>query len=543
MLISGVFMIALGVISWLFYPVRQLDCSTYAIQLDVEMIHDLNGVLGGEMATSKQQVAVQLKGELRRYCLKKQDSCQFFAYKYAPHRTTFLSNNQCLPERKITTFERDLQKPVLVKYALDGRILSVSTDSTISATAEMMQKNLISHFQFVESESSGSAWEAREDDASGTVIASYRQIPSDSKGSKYLKKKNKYLMISGNFGCLGTPDVQMNSSEEIVRGSDIAAFRRISFQENKTLLLRGGKAGQSDCHFLAQFIESNRLQGSEAQKIQNLPTKTAYAVWVPLYQLAANDKMKYDRQRTILQNTTVDGLCQKLANIKEWQDSVYNQLLAMLIVHPKSSDALAELLKKNGPTKLCFYMVSNAMTEVHSAECQKHLAEVIQARFNDWSTMYELLPLIAVMPEPAKTVEAIIRRLAFESPDENIRSTAQLALGGIAGNLRKSDPARAAKISSDLVQRLKGVVEPEQYLLVLGNTGSTLAMPEIKVYLSSKETDIATTAIESLRFIENEEAESIVAQLSKHQNKKIRLCAKEVMTIRQEQKKLFALSE
>lgn len=537
MIPSVMFILALGLTAWLLYPAYQIDFAGYAIQFNMETEHDLNGVFGGEIAVTKQKISVQLHGKLNRYVLgKTADSCLLFIYVYVPRQTTFRLNDQALQSQKIAAFERDLIKPVLVKNAPDGRILSVSVDSSVSATAEMTLKNMISHFQFKANENAASTWESREDDAAGTLIAAYQTLPSNAPEPKYLKTKKQYLYLDGNFGGLGAPEVQVNSSEEMTRSTNAGEFRRILFREQKSLKLNGKPVGSGASYFLAQHIENKKLTGEPAKKIQNLPAETAYRVWAPLYRLTASDKMKLERQRALLRNTTLKGLCQKLDASRELQDSLYQQVVAMIIVSPASSAVFAKILEKDAPYKMRFYAISNAMAEVHSAECQKHLAEVLQARANDWPALYELLPLIAVMPKPCAAIELVVRKLAFESADENIRSTAQLALGGIAGNLRSMDPNRTNRITADLIKNLKGSVESQQYLLSLGNTGSVLALPEIREFLSSKDTEIVVTAVESLRFIENEEAGSIIGQLSRHKNKKIRQCAREVMTIRKEQK-------
>src|SRR5262249_20057239 len=115
-----------------------------------------------------------------------------------------------------------------------------------------------------------------------------------------------------------------------------------------------------------------------------------------------------------------------------------------------------------------------------------------------------LLPALGAVPAPTPLAEECMRT-ASASPQEEIASTAQLALGNMARNLSQTDPGRAARLVGGFIRSLRAAPSPERvqhWLLVLGNAAAAEALPEIARFLNDPEAETRAAAAFALRFLE-----------------------------------------
>ena len=119
-------------------------------------------------------------------------------------------------------------------------------------------------------------------------------------------------------------------------------------------------------------------------------------------------------------------------------------------------------------------------------------------------------------------------RLASDSPDWNIASTSQLALGVMAGTLAEQQPERAAKLVGWAIGNLESSLSVEsarQWLLVLGNAGSAEALPIVARYVNDRSTELRAVAVSALRFIKSSQAEQLLIEALASDSEAVRLSA------------------
>jgi hypothetical protein len=110
------------------------------------------------------------------------------------------------------------------------------------------------------------------------------------------------------------------------------------------------------------------------------------------------------------------------------------------------------------------------------------------------------------LPEPA--VAAIAGLL--DDPDRELRQMSRLTYGACARGLRATAPARAARITGELLTRLERAAEGTEraddradFIVALGNAGDPAALPELRKIAEAGALRDRTQAIESLRFIDD----------------------------------------
>jgi hypothetical protein len=121
----------------------------------------------------------------------------------------------------------------------------------------------------------------------------------------------------------------------------------------------------------------------------------------------------------------------------------------------------------------------------------------------------------------------VLRGLAFNSANADIASTARLALGVMARKLADRSPDRAAKIVSRIIKNFEGASAEKtarEMLLVLGNTGSTLALPTVARFVAHRDSSLRAAAVSALRWIDASRADALLIKaLSSDSDAAVRL--------------------
>ncbi|MEM6755089.1 MAG: HEAT repeat domain-containing protein, partial [Cyanobacteria bacterium P01_C01_bin.38] len=258
-------------------------------------------------------------------------------------------------------------------------------------------------------------------------------------------------------------------------------------------------------------------------------------------------------QRQELGDATLESL---LADLKQAEASsdenqnntpLYLKLKALVYLQPETSQTLGKLLVTADAQSLTMQILSGALSAVGNSQAQTALVNTINARSQDWDAMYVLIPSLGSINNPNDEAEDILNKLAFNSQDERIASTAQLALGTVAYNLTQTAPNRTNKIVKQFVQKLsreKSEQQIIQYLLVLGNTGSANAFDTIISYRKAPQPKIRSAAISALRLIDGKQVDNVITKiLTEDADDSVRLEAATILGYREINSETFKIQK
>ena len=176
---------------------------------------------------------------------------------------------------------------------------------------------------------------------------------------------------------------------------------------------------------------------------------------------------------------------------------------------------MGDVLKKSPLESPMFKIMSNALASTETPQAINTLVSVIEARQQDEAVVMELLQILAITTKPTDKAINIVKKLAFSTNNVAIASTAQLALGGLSGNMKTINPEKADAVIDFLINKMHGQTDTFQEILVLGNTGSPKVLPIMKSYIySSASPEIRAAAVASLRLVEQNEVQNLLASLS-----------------------------
>src|SRR5262249_26008418 len=148
---------------------------------------------------------------------------------------------------------------------------------------------------------------------------------------------------------------------------------------------------------------------------------------------------------------TADSLLAELARAEAGakkalsETTLYLKLRALVYLHPEVSARLGKRLAGASPKGAALRVLPQALASSGRPEAQAALAAVVRARRKDGAALAELLPALGRARTPTQATEDVLFELA-EGSREEVRSTAQLALGTVAHGLTSSQPERADRI-------------------------------------------------------------------------------------------------
>jgi HEAT repeat protein len=245
-------------------------------------------------------------------------------------------------------------------------------------------------------------------------------------------------------------------------------------------------------------------------------------------------------QQAELGTATVESLLTELTRTEAGarealgETALYLKFKALVYLHPEASARLGKRLAAAAADGLAMRVLPQALANSGRPEAQAALAAVVRGRPDDWPALAELLPALGMAKAPTRVVEAALFELASAGREE-IRSTAQLALGSLARGLGGSAPTRADAIVRWAIAQLEGARstgQRRQILLVLGNAGSPRALPAIRPWLNAPQPEVRGGAILALRWLKGPEIDGKLCKGLTDDDASVRLEAARALQVR-----------
>lgn len=472
-----------------------------------------------------------VRGELIETTIEKNAGGWLVAYAFRSPEIRLRINNQEIDAAIVDAVEENLSRAVFAQLNWQGKIVSVRFDQALDEVSLGFARSLLAYTQFVFPDAAAAknaplpkVWETREDDAAGVYAARYQVAASET----YSKTKTKYeprgSLPNGQARFYEVVQT-IEPSGDLTARLDARSGRLLSLDgaESQTVRIAGKTIARGETDLRLVYLNAENLNAAELDALrQSNKAREKVAAAVSLSNLEnAESAGEASIQRTELGGETAESLLARLAQIEASPDAakdktaLYLKFKALVYLQPEACEKLGEILAKaeaNGATALT---LSGALGVVGHRQAQSALVFAARSRPNDWAFLATIIPSLGGANEPTEEAEKLVRELAKNSVDENVASTARLALGTMARNLQAKSPARAAKIVEEFVGRIRNADEKtaNELLAVLGNTGSPTILPTISRYLMSEKTSLRAAAVSALRLVDGSRADALLIKI------------------------------
>lgn len=428
----------------------------------------------------------------------------------------------------------DLSHEIFALIDLQGRVLSMRFDPGVSSLSRDLVRAVLSLTQFVFPSAPAldfRPWETQENDPNGAYIARYEKQGGPAKStaqhapgncSMFRKSKVRYLQQRTK----AKPDefeltMTINPKGNMTACFDIGGGYLVSLEgsESQVFVAAGKTVANTETTFRMNYLRKEVLGEVELSALREAnAAREKVARAIPLFAPRSKEEGRAAIRRAELGSATLESLLSDLAKAAESRSETYDETRlhlkfeALVYIHPESCATLGNILATAEPGSVTMRVLVGALSTVGHPEAQAALIAAIRARSNEWPALLMLIPALGSVRAPTQLAEDTLRDLAFHSSDWNISSTAQLALGAMARNLAEM-PERAAKIVKLVIKEIDSSLSNDltrQWLLVLGNAGSTLALPTVARFMNNPSSELRAAAASALRWIDSSQAENLL---------------------------------
>lgn len=482
--------------------------------------------------SSLRHIQSQFSCTVRKTVLENNSDTALIAFEIIDPQLKLLSNNAIINSDEITSSLTAY--PFYAVARSNGYVSGISIDTAVHPAAAGIMKSIAGYQQFVNNNPGDSLWVVNEENANGLYSAQYAKLAGSASANHYKKVNTGYLQLKTKM-----KNSRMSVINESVFSVDTSGILvKAAGTENETLVVA------SDTINMASLRVQFALQGTtmaDATVVRDLlPARHSVAnngftgLSAPMSQHTIN-LLTY---KNTLGADTWNSLLEKLDDISLLPDEAADTLMlkfrALAYIKPATCEKVAALLKDETFGTARYTLLSKVLANTGTEDAANAMAAVAVYRKGDENVLLDLLPSIAVSPNPSKNATGLMINFSADTTlDPNIRYTAQLALGGIVHNMYSSNKEEADKIA-DYICNINFGKDTVQQLLVLGNAGSVKGLPVIEKILVSATAseEIKCKAVDALRFINSAEAEKTLAGLQAGKSKALSKTAQEVALYR-----------
>ncbi len=448
---------------------------------------------------------VKLAGTLREVCLGRKEGQRLYAISFDNFLVRDLRLGQATePFRRM--LELEIQAPVYVIRDETNRAVELRFSGRHSEPIRNFFRDYLALSSLVFSgPSPSSRWSTREADLNGDYAATYEAVKSDSRGTE-IGKQRAYL---------DSNKVVLQDSQTIFRLDSRNRISQLSASLHLSIQ-RGQKTVGVFKTSLEQTLRGHQtLSTTEQEALINLYER--YRLHTQPATLAGKEvfeRLQKDMLRRQLGDDRAATLKEKILALGSQEDvTIYQKLKALFALYPEDSSAFEQILIDAELDSPAYQTLLGAAVYADSRASQKLLRDAFNRTVPTKARKREsLLGHLGLIPVPDQDTEAFVRSVSISSasPEEE-RWVAMLALGNIGKTMKDSHPVRFEVIFSDLKALLGTSRTREDRVVViraLGNLGHDGTTELLQQDLSSRDSDLRSSAILALRFVPSASAEA-----------------------------------
>ena len=432
--------------------------------------------------------------------------------------------------------QQELTHPVLSEITSHGLIKTVRIDTSISQVAGGLIKEMLSHMQFASPAKKSGTWQAEEENTAGSYLAKYQLLDSNKNGYTCSKINNGYVHLRSLV-----PDQTINDNGRSAISIDSSGIMTgLDMQEEKAVLVHNDTISLSKGKALARLVSAGKATSSEIKTMLQLAGSARYQEKTALSARLSDEKInRLTYSRTLGDDsykTLISALRATPVDDAETIDKLTSKFRALAYLFPHYCKDISQLLQSAPVGSPVFKVLSEALNNVQTPAAVDGIADVIAARANEEDVMIELLPMLTTTPVPTSKAETTVKQLLLSATSLNIKTTAELALGGMAYNFIKIDSNRSVDITNYLLKRMELEPDTLQKITVLANTGAKQVLPVLEGYFQNHKVsaEVRQTSVLGLRLIENQEADELLQRMLKDTDSVVVKLAKDVIAFREE---------
>ena len=435
---------------------------------------------------------------------------------------------------------KELKYPVFVQKSVLGKVVGIQLDTTMSDISAGILKNIISSMQFTMPKKKNTIWETSEENTIGSYNVKYSELKKDNLERSFSKEILYYTHYKSN---LKNQRITIENVSVITTDSALT-IKNIKSSESQIIYFKKDTLSAVATKVNVQLNTRFFLLKKERDSLLKIRKLSRYRKKTTLSEPISKQKIITSSYRGTLLADNWETLTQKLDHLEGFSNQQKDKLLlkfrALFYLYPETCKKAVLRIKQSDLEANATKLIFKALSMTETFEAINTIATIIDANKKKDNIMAELLPVLATTAFPTSKAVAIIKYIAFnkeEDQDDFIRSTSQLTLGSMAHRYRSLDSIKSVNLTQYIMGEMELEKDSIQRLLVLGNTGSSIIFPTLKLFIESSTVseEVKLEAISAMSLIDSKIVNSYLNKLHNQTNvNALRIKTKEIMDIRRE---------
>lgn len=461
-------------------------------------------------SVSEEAFRMKIAGKLHQYIYEIKDKKIFAGYILQASKIEISADDNKL----LREMYKVLETEIFVWFENQGAIERWFFPSEIPADLRNTMKSLLLNAQVHFADEAKKDWQVEETDMNGKYQANYscgftaaadRLVISKSK-AKYLPGEDE--MLPTILKSKGT--IQWDPQNQVIQKLDWEESLEMNALDFNTV----------GTYVITLQLESKVNDPNLASTMDKKITK-GKVYETKSHKTEGQEIMKRRNLERLVGNRTMDDIRHAIQQVRldpynaQQRHECYRVLGAWMELHPETIPDITKLVIDTKDVDAMVSTILSALSDVENPAGQAAFKEIIEKRQDDPKMVSMALTCMVMMPNPTDSSLELAQNLHRSNENQQVKSSSALALGGMIGQIRKKDPARANALIYDMEQNLQTAQNTEQkklYLETLGNAGSSSSLRTITPLLDDADENVRVAAASSLRFIDSPEADTLLAQ-------------------------------
>jgi HEAT repeat protein len=409
-----------------------------------------------------------------------------------------------------------LQQPFYVTYNRQGAALSIHFERDVGPIAQNFLRSLVGTTQFVAPGDARRTWEAQELDSTGQYVARYQRQDGER---RFAKTKERYLRLATPEGLQAvSPMMRVEPSADVSLALGPEGWlTELEGRERMTATFEQGLPpvhGEGTVSLKRTSMRNVPLLigALDARRAQLARTSLAQQVVGPsdpkqgLKQLVAGARFKDLMQelRTLPPDAKDRGA--RTAHLM-------NRMSALFELEPETARQVPAMLRGVKDRDL-YSPTLGALSSASTPEAVQALATVATDTQMPMESRVNAAAVLGMAESPTPEGTQALRDLS-RSPNEDLSSTATLALGNVARHSGGADGSGADPLLRELQERARAAPTPEArslWIRSLANSADARIVPFLEECLRDPLPLIRQSALEALRLVPSPRADQLIAE-------------------------------
>jgi len=393
----------------------------------------------------------------------------------------------------------------------DGSLSNLEFQEQYFAEFSPVLKEWIGQFQVSLTNNGKANWQTVEGDFTSDYDVSY-SLEESLLPSVDIAVLKKYIALK--------PQVRMDQTTNVLVNRFFGRIERIQTNRERSTFSANRLMAKESMSLNLDYLSQSTIS-------ESLPTLAGSVIQDTFSGHYQKSLLKTQMYENTLSSTNVDTFNGRLratpSNGNKERSTLFFELRAWVALEPSKLTQIEAWMRMYNASHPSFQMLSALLVNIGTPEAQQILLDVLNT--SSVSKQQAIMLKLAFLETPTQASVNAVQAMSQSLFKHEDQVQAKLVLGSMANNLLDNDEVRANELYQQFTHELSQASESNNIadsLSVLGNIGSPEQTQKVTPFLNHENKSVRYAAVNSLRFVNTLEAQSLLLSSLEAEDERVR---------------------